>query len=66
MKKYKVVDLYDGKDVLGYADTKQEIKRLANERIDDTDGECDIYVLTLDPEVNKYRIKSLKSYKEII
>lgn len=38
MKKYKVYDLYEGKDVVGYADTLNEVKRLAREWFRDTVG----------------------------
>ena len=31
MKKYKVYDLYEGKDVVGYADTLNDVKHLARD-----------------------------------
>ena len=40
VKKYKVYDIYEGTQCIGYADTLEEVYRLARERIKDTDGEC--------------------------
>lgn len=60
MKKYKVYDLYDYKEVLGYADTMQEVKRLARERMDDTDGECCIYYAELNKDTQKYNFSQRK------
>lgn len=53
MKKYKVYDLYEGKDVVGYADTLNEVKRLAREWFRDTDGECCIVYAELNTETGK-------------
>lgn len=63
MKKFKVYDLYDGKEVLGYVDTLKEVKALARERYEDTDGECEIYYAQLNPETNKYGFSSAKFLK---
>lgn len=60
MKRYKVYDLYDGKQTIGYADTMQEIKRLARQQYDDTDGECAIYYAELNPETLKYKLTERK------
>ena len=55
MKKFKVVDLYDGyKDVLGYADNMREVKKLAKQRCEETEDECQIWYYPLDTTVNKY------------
>lgn len=43
--KYKVYDLYDGRELLGKVETMGEVIKLRNERINDTDGECYIIVL---------------------
>lgn len=62
MKKYKVLDIYDGIDLretLGYADNIREIKKLAKERIKDTDGECLVAYLELDTTKNKYRLDTI-------
>ena len=42
-RKYKVYDLYDYKETLGYVDNMREVRRLAAQQYDDTDGECCIY-----------------------
>ena len=60
MKKYKVYDLYDGKLVLGYADTMKEVKKLAREQCRECDGECLIYYAELNEETNKYKFSSAK------
>ena len=60
MKKYKIYDLYDYKEVIGYADTMQEVKRLAMRRIIDTDGECSIYYVELNQETQKYNFSQRK------
>lgn len=60
MKKYKVYDLYDGKDCIGYADTLKEVKKLAREQYNDTDGECAIYYAELNQDTNKYNFDNRK------
>ena len=62
MKKYRVYDIYEGKDVIGYADTLTEVKRIAREQIEDTDGECMVVYAELNPETGKYRFSE---YKEV-
>lgn len=59
MKKYKVYDLYEYKETLGYADNIRGIKKLAKERYNDTDGECDIWYVQLDIEKQKYNFSNL-------
>lgn len=59
MRKYKVYDIYDNvAEKLGYADTIAEIKKIARKRCEETDGECLISYLTLNPETQKYKISS--------
>lgn len=60
MKKYKVYDLYDGKKCIGYADTIKEVKKLAKEYYEETDGKCQIYYAELNRETNKYKLFSSK------
>ena len=62
MKKYRVYDIYEGKDTIGYADTLTEVKRIAREQIEDTDGECMVVYAELNPETGKYRFSA---YKEV-
>lgn len=41
VRKFRVVDYYEGVEVLGEFDTREEARRCVLERIADTDGECD-------------------------
>ena len=60
MKKYKVYDLYEGKECIGYADTLKEVKKLAREQYNETDGECSIYYVELNQKTNKYKFSECK------
>lgn len=62
MKKYKVFDIFDGtvRETLGYADNMREIRKIANKRIEETDGECVIAYITLDTTINKYRLSTME------
>ena len=60
MKKFKVYDLYEGKDVLGYADTLSEVKKIARTQSEATDGECAIFYAELNTETNKYMFSKVK------
>ncbi len=42
--KYEVYDVYDYRELLGSVDTMEEVNRLKNERILDTEGECYIII----------------------
>jgi hypothetical protein len=59
-KKYKVYDLCEGKETLGYADNMTEIKAIAKERYDDTDGECQIWYAPLSIVTGKYNIAKIE------
>lgn len=61
-KKYKVYDIYEGKDTVGYADTIEEVKKLARRWYDDVDGECCIVYAELNKESGKYKFSN---YKEV-
>lgn len=54
MKKFKVYDLYEGVDCIGYADTYAEVRKIARQQYDETDGECMICYVKLDPVTQKY------------
>jgi len=42
---YQVIDCYEGdEELLGTVETLKEARKLKNERIDDTDGECDVII----------------------
>lgn len=60
MEKYKVYDVYEGKDVLGYADTMEEVRNLARIQDRDTDGECIPVYAELNPETGKYKFSQYK------
>lgn len=60
MKKYRVYDLYDCKEVIGHVDTMQEVKRLARQRLVDTEGECSIYYVELNKDTQKYMFSKRK------
>lgn len=53
-KKYIVIDLQDGKDVLGHVDTMKEVHALTKQRYDETDGDCYIVFTKLNKEINGY------------
>ena len=59
MKKFKVYDLYDGADCIGYADTLEEVRKIAIQQYDDTDGECSLWYAEIDPVTEKFDRKSL-------
>lgn len=41
MKKYRLVDFYDGdEEIIGEYDTKKELQKAYDERVRETDGEC--------------------------
>ena len=54
MKRFKVYDLFEGKECIGYADTLREVKKIARIQYDETDGECAIYYAELDRDMDKY------------
>ena len=54
MKKYKVYDLYEGKECIGYADTLREVKKIARTQYTETDGECAIYYTELNRDTGEY------------
>jgi hypothetical protein len=60
MKKFKVYDLLDEKETLGYADDMKEIKALAKERYEGTDGECQIWYAPLSEKTGKYNIAKIE------
>lgn len=62
MKTYKVYDIYEAKDVVGYADTLEEVKKLARSWHRDTDGECCIVYAKLNVESGRYKFSR---YKEV-
>lgn len=65
MNKYKVVDTYEGFDLIGYANTLKEVKQLAKQQYEDCDGECSICYYPLNEKTQKYdrsKIKFLETF----
>lgn len=60
-KIYKVYDYYDVKEFLGWASDMKGIKKLAQERYDETDGECEIYYVFRNPSTQKIVVKFLET-----
>lgn len=60
MKKYKVVDLEDGKETVGYADTMEEIKGLAQYWIENVAEEAAIFYYPLNEITGKYKFSERK------
>jgi len=58
--KYKVVDLYDGRDFLGYAEDMRGVKKLAKKQYEDTDGECSIFYYPFIEGIGKYDFSKRK------
>lgn len=57
MKKYKVVDLLDGnKEIVGYADSLSEVKKLAKKWLDEVTEEAAIYYYPFNEEKGQYEI----------
>ena len=63
MKKYRVYDLYEGqKQVIGHADNKREIRKIAVDYLWETSGECDIVYAELNPQTNKYKFSQFTQF----
>lgn len=65
MKKYKVYDLYEFKECIGYANTIKEVKKIAREQYSATDGECQIWYAELNKQTQKYKFSERKFLKTI-
>lgn len=63
-KKYKVYDLYEGKDILGYANTMEGVRNLARIQDRDTDGKCIPVYAELNPETGKYKFSQYKPVED--
>jgi len=60
LKKYKVVDLGEGKETIGYADNIEEIKILAKQWINNVTEEAAVFYYPLNEETGKYRFSERK------
>lgn len=54
MGRFKLVDLYDGYDLVGYADDVSGLMKMINSYNRDCDGECWLCVYEWDEELKKY------------
>ena len=59
MEKYKVVDIYEDRQIIGYTNNLNTAKKMARDRITDTDGECLIEIRELNTETNKYKFMKI-------
>ena len=50
-KRFYVVDYYEGYEVIGTTDDREEADRMAGDRIADTDGECALEIIDTMKEV---------------
>lgn len=53
-------DIYEEIDIIGHADTMQEVKQRARQRDNDTDGECHIVYSELKEDIQKYNFTNIK------
>lgn len=60
MKKFKVVDLYEGKETVGYADNINEIKKLAKYWCEEVTEEAAIYYYPINEKTGKYKFSERK------
>lgn len=61
--KYLVIDVQEGKDVLGKVNTLEEVKALCGERVKDTDGDCYVVFYTLnDNDVYSMESPTIATY----
>lgn len=56
-KKIKVVDLYEGYELIGKAKNLEEVKKISQNWFNDTDGECHLIYIEPD-EKDKYLKKN--------
>ena len=62
MAKFKVYDNYDGeKELIGIASATKEARRIIEQRIKDTDGECLISVEEIKERATNGQLKDLKA-----
>ena len=55
-KEFKLVDLYDGYDVVGYTNSINELRKMIKDYVRDTDGECYLSVRRLNANGKYIRI----------
>lgn len=58
MKRYFVIDVYEGIEVIGTTDNLEIALDMECERINDTDGECAVWIFdtTLDKDINILKV----------
>lgn len=57
MKRYYVIDVYEGIEVIGATDNLEIALDIESERVNDTDGECAVWIFdtTLERNINKLK-----------
>lgn len=67
MKKFRVGDFYEdwSGEIIGETDDYNEAVRIKNQRIDDTDGECDVWIYAVVGD-SLMPIKSRKDLKKVL
>lgn len=54
---YFVIDFYEGLDVIGQFTTLSAAKQACNQRIEETDGECNVDFFITENEDDRYYLK---------
>ena len=58
MKRYYVIDVYEDIEVIGTTDDLDTALVMESERVNDTDGECAVWIFdtTLDKDINILKV----------
>lgn len=58
MKRYYVIDVYEDIEVIGTIDDLDTALAMENEHVNDTDGECAVWIFdtTLDKDINILKV----------
>ena len=67
MKKFRVCDFYEdwSGEIIGETDNYNEAVKIKNQRINDTDGECDVWIYAVVGD-SLMPIKSRKDLKKVL
>lgn len=56
MRKYEIIDVYEDYEILGHADSMDDVRKIAEQRLADTDGECAVMIREYNPKSDRYEI----------